>query len=207
MFNIAAKAIHHTKDHGDFDVYVVKDDTQCEHVVLIRGEVRGGDNVLCRVSSECLPGTTLESAECDCQEQIRFSLNMINKEDRGIFIYLLGQEGRGHGLTTKVKALKLKNDGHDTFSAVEELGLQADIRNYSTARNILSLFQVRSIILLSNNPEKVAGIRNEGVVVSDTRSISVSATGHSARHLVAKRDRGHTIDVVKAMSDSFNKEE
>ncbi|MDR2971206.1 MAG: GTP cyclohydrolase II RibA [Bacteroidales bacterium] len=202
MINALAKAVHHTKDYGDFDIHIVQDDKKIEHVVLIRGEISNGSDILCRISSECLPGTALFSAECDCEEQIRVSLRMINQADKGIFIYLR-QEGRGHGLATKIRALALKNKGRDTFSAVEELGLQSDIREYSVVKDILELFQVQSVVLLSNNPDKVKAIQNEGIVVNSVNAIPISATKYSARHLVAKRERGHDIDIVETMSDTL----
>lgn len=202
MITISASATHHTRDYGDFLIHIVTDDKQYEHVVLVRNDVSNGNNILCRVSSECLPGTALFSAECDCEEQIRVSLNMIAQIDCGIFIYLR-QEGRGHGLVTKIRALALKNKGYDTFSAIEDMGLPADIREYSTVKEILKLFQVQSVILISNNPDKVRAIQNEGVVVNSVKTLPISATKYSAPHLLAKKERGHSIDIIETMSDAL----
>lgn len=195
MISVLASAIHHTMEYGDFDIYIVQDSTKEEHVVLIRGNVEGKENVVCRVSSECLPGTALFSAECDCKEQIQFSLKKIAQEEQGIFIYLR-QEGRGHGLTTKIRALSNKNKGLDTFAAVECMGLLADIREYSIVKSILDYFEIKSINCICNNPDKIKAIQNEGVIISSITNIPVSVTPFSLPHLKAKKDRGHNVNIV-----------
>ena len=201
MINILASAIHHTVDYGDFAIYVIQDSDSKEHVVLTRGNIKNENNVLCRVSSECLPGTALFSAECDCKQQIQYALRAISDKNSGIFIYLR-QEGRGHGLATKIRALANKNRGLDTFQAVEQLGLSADIREYSVVREILDHFKVKSIELLCNNPDKVQSIKDEGIQVRSVINIPVTPSLYSRQHLQAKRDRGHIISFI---DDSNNK--
>lgn len=194
MINIVAKAIHHTMEFGDFDIYVVQDDLKNEHVILTRGDIKKGQDILCRVSSECLPGTALFSAECDCKQEIEYSLKLIAKEDKGIFIYLR-QEGRGHGLALKIRALANKNKGMDTFEAVECMGLPADAREYSIVKKIIDYFQIKSIRCLCNNPDKIRALRSEGIIISEIINIPVKATPYSLKHLCAKKKHGHVIKI------------
>jgi len=192
MIKVLATAIHHTLEFGDFDIYIIQDEDEKEHVVLIRGDIENEEHVLCRVSSECLPSTALFSAECDCKQQIEYALKLISSEEKGIFIYLR-QEGRGHGLAIKIRALANKNKGFDTFAAVEELGLQADIRRYTTVKHILDYFKVLSIRCICNNPDKVQDFVKEGVNITEVINIPVLPNEVSYRHLCAKRQRGHAI--------------
>lgn len=199
MIEVVAKAIHHTVEYNDFDIYIVRDDERNEHVILIRGQIENEKNVLCRISSECLPGTALFSAECDCKQQIAYSLDLINKEDRGIFIYLR-QEGRGHGLAMKVRALANKNKGMDTFQAVEQLGVPADVRKYTVVKDILDYFRIQSIHIICNNPDKIKSIEQEGVTISSTINIPIIPNEYSYRHLKAKLSKGHKIKFVNEIS-------
>lgn len=200
MINILANAIHHTTEYGDFDIYIVQDEVDKEHIVLVRGNIQGKNEVLCRISSECLPGTALFSAECDCKQQIQYALCAISHRESGIFIYLR-QEGRGHGLATKIRALANKNKGLDTFQAVECLGLSADIREYSIVKEILDYFKVESIEIMCNNPDKVQSIKDEGIQVTRVINIPVTPSVYSRQHLQAKRDRGHLIDFIDDTQD------
>ena len=195
MIKVLAEAIHHTIEYGDFDIYVVTDDDIVEHIVLIRGDISLKEDVLCRVSSECLPGTALFSAECDCKQQIEYSLKRISEENEGIFLYLR-QEGRGHGLSTKIKALANKNKGMNTFEAIEHLGLPADIREYSMVKQILDYFKVRSIRFIGNSVEKLDLLEKEGIIVSDVINIPIIPTKYSYQHLCAKKERGHNISFL-----------
>lgn len=196
MISILAKAIHHTMEFGDFDIYVIQDDLKNEHVVLTRGDIKKGQNILCRVSSECLPGTALFSAECDCKQEIEYSLKLISEENKGIFIYLR-QEGRGHGLALKIRALANKNKGMDTFEAVECMGLPADVREYSIVKEILDYFQIKSIRCMCNNQDKIQLLRSEGIFITEIINIPVRATPYSLQHLCAKQKHGHLIKIEK----------
>lgn len=188
-----AQATHVTRDHGDFVVRVAVH-SGAEHVVLVRGDVRDRENVLCRVSSACVMSTALGSAECDCSGQVSAAMDHIRAHpDGGVLIYLVDQEGRGHGLTWKVRALKNKNDGMDTFEAVEELGLPPDVRDYSAVPRILGELGVISVVLLTNNPDKCSNLSNAGVKVTETRPLEVCAPRHAWRHMAAKKDRGHAL--------------
>lgn len=196
MIEILAQAIHHTLDYGDFDIYIVKGEDNIDHVVLIKGDIKNCEDVLCRISSECLPGTALFSAECDCKQQIQYSLKIISEAKQGIFIYLR-QEGRGHGLAIKVRALANKNKGFDTFEAVELLGLPADVREYSIVQQILHYFQVKSIRCICNNPDKVQSLIKEQIIVNSIVNIPIESNLYSFPHLCAKKEKGHVINFIK----------
>ncbi|MCL2793661.1 MAG: GTP cyclohydrolase II RibA [Spirochaetaceae bacterium] len=194
MLKILASAIHHTSEYGDFRIFIVQEEeNQDEHVVLIKGSIEKENNVLCRVSSECLPGTALFSAECDCKEQIQFSLKLISTQGKGLFIYLR-QEGRGHGLVKKIQALQNKNKGLDTFSAVEQLGLPTDIRQYSIVKKIINYFNINSIAYITNNPDKIKLLSQEGITIQSVINIPISDNPISHIHLISKKEHGHIIN-------------
>lgn len=190
---LQAEAQHVTRDYGTFKVYVAAD-RDAEHVVLARGEVAGRHGVLCRVSSACVMSTALGSAECDCSGQVTAAMDRIANDARGgVLIYLVNQEGRGHGLKMKVRALKHKNDGLDTFAAVEELGLAPDVRDYDVVPRILDELGILSVALMTNNPEKRLRLEQAGVKVSETHALEVCAPRHAWRHMEAKKARGHAL--------------
>jgi 3,4-dihydroxy 2-butanone 4-phosphate synthase/GTP cyclohydrolase II len=180
-----------TRSNGTFKVYVA-DHHSGEHVVLVRGDVHGRQGVLCRVSSACVMSTALGSAECDCKDQLSAAMDLIDAHG-GLVIYLLNQEGRGHGLTWKVRALRNKNLGLDTFAAVERLGLASDVRDYIVVREILDELGVGSVELVTNNPDKRCRIEAAGVRVTGTRALEVCPPKHAWRHMEAKRMNGHAL--------------
>jgi GTP cyclohydrolase II len=188
---LQAEADHVTRSNGTFRVYVA-DHKSGEHVVLVRGDVRGHQGVLCRVSSACVMSTALGSAECDCRDQLSAAMELIDAHG-GVVIYLLDQEGRGHGLAWKVRALRNKNMGMDTFAAVETLGLEPDVRDYTVVREILDELGVGSVELLTNNPEKRCRIEAAGVRVTGTRPLEACPPKHAWRHMEAKRLNGHAL--------------
>ena len=192
MISLLAKAVHYTEEYGDFNICIFQHADGQEHVVLTCGAIEHAEHLLCRVASECLPGMVFLSAECDCQEQLEKSMQMISEAKEGIIIFLR-QEGRGHGLVTKIQALANKNIGFDTFTAVEELGLQADVRDYSVVKDILDYFKIKSIACICSNPDKVQSLQGEGILIETIIDIPVSANSVSRRHLEAKQKRGHTI--------------
>ena len=186
-----AEALHHTREYGDFTI-AIYDNFGKEHVVLIRGSVKDQESVPVRVQSECLPGTALESADCDCQDQIKGSLEIISSNPVGVFLYMR-EEGRGYGLTTKIRALANKNSGMDTFKATEALGLPSDIRDYKDAARILISLGIGSVDLITNNPNKISGLREEGVIIAGRTPIEVIATDITRLHLRAKKEAGHYL--------------
>ena len=193
----AEDASHVTRRFGTFQILVTREGVDpavpADMIVLTRGDVGDGESVLCRIASACVTSTALDSAECECDLQIDAALERIDDADCGVLIYLTDQEGRGHGLQTKVRALANKNRGLDTFAAVEELGLDADARTFDAVPPILDAFDIRSILLLTGNPEKRDALVRAGVEVDRTEPLEVSPNSWTRRSMRAKQKRGHTV--------------
>ncbi|MFG2348553.1 bifunctional 3,4-dihydroxy-2-butanone-4-phosphate synthase/GTP cyclohydrolase II [Streptomyces phaeochromogenes] len=165
-----------------------------EHVALVHGEIGDGEDVLVRVHSECLTGDIFHSLRCDCGPQLEASLERIQEEGRGIVVYLRGHEGRGIGLLSKLRAYALQEQGHDTLDANLELGLPADARDYAAGAQILEDLGVRSLRLMTNNPEKTDALVRHGLKVIHREPMPVQAGEHNLRYLRTKRDRmGHDL--------------
>src|ERR1044071_3457635 len=161
-----------------------------EHVAMVLGEGGGGD-VLTRVHSSCFTGEVLGSLRCDCRAQLDAALARIGQEGRGVVVYLV-QEGRGIGLGNKVRAYQLQDDGADTVDANLQLGFDADLRSYDLAAGILADLGVRSVRLMTNNPQKINGLERAGVIVAAHEPHWVGSTEHSAGYLAAKKTKlGH----------------
>lgn len=170
-----------------------------EHVALVVGEPDqdGGENVPVRVHSECLTGDVFSSRRCDCGQQLHASLELLQKEGRGVLLYLRGQEGRGIGLISKLKAYRLQDEGMDTVDANLSLGLPADAREYTCAVDMLRDLGIHSVDLLSNNPEKAEALREGGVTVNHRMSLPVVVHEDNVRYLRTKRDRmGHDLPTL-----------
>jgi len=166
-----------------------------EHMAIVRGDVSRGQNVLCRVHSECWTSEVIGSLKCDCREQLDRALEKIAAEGTGVVVYLR-QEGRGIGLGNKIRAYELQNQGADTVEANLKLGFEADARSYDAAAQILEDLGVRSVRLLTNNPLKIAGLEAAGVRVVDRLSHWVGENQHNASYLAVKRRKmGHHADV------------
>ena len=163
------------------------------HVALVKGDVAGARDVLVRVHSECLTGDVFHSLRCDCGEQLDSALSMIEREGRGVLLYL-SQEGRGIGLLNKLRAYKLQEEGLDTVDANLKLGLPADLRDYGIGAQILTDLGLASIRILTNNPRKISGLAGYGLSVTDQIPIEQVPNPHNEAYLRAKRDRmGHTL--------------
>src|SRR5438270_12050586 len=163
------------------------------HVALVKGEVAGAPDVLVRVHSECLTGDVFHSLRCDCGEQLESALSMIEREGRGVLLYL-SQEGRGIGLLNKLRAYKLQEEGLDTVDANLRLGLPADLRDYGIGAQILVDLGLTSIRILTNNPKKISGLEGYGLSVSAQVPIEHLPNPHNEASLPGKRDRmGHTL--------------
>ncbi len=184
-------------DYGEFEIHVFERAIGHEaHVALVRGELGGGENVMTRVHSSCVTGDILHSARCDCGQQLESAMRQIADEGRGVLLYL-DQEGRGIGLANKIRAYALQDQGCDTVEANERLGFPADARDYRVALQMLRALGVRSMRLLSNNPNKLAGVTGEGVSVSERLPIEILATATTARYLKTKKDKlGHVLTSV-----------
>jgi 3,4-dihydroxy 2-butanone 4-phosphate synthase/GTP cyclohydrolase II len=181
--------------YGDWQAYGYLNAVDgTEHMALVLGELGDGEEVLARVHSECLTGDVFGSLRCDCGAQLDAAMALIAAEGRGIVLYLRGHEGRGIGLLSKLRAYQLQDHGSDTVDANLELGLPVDARDYTTGAQILADLGVRSTRLLTNNPDKVAGLSQYGLDVTPV-PLPVPVTAQNLRYLAAKRDRlGHTID-------------
>jgi 3,4-dihydroxy 2-butanone 4-phosphate synthase/GTP cyclohydrolase II len=163
------------------------------HVAMVKGEVSGEADVLVRVHSECLTGDVFHSMRCDCGEQLESALAQIEREGRGVLLYL-AQEGRGIGLLNKLRAYKLQDGGLDTVDANLALGLPVDLRDYGIGAQILTDLGLTSIRILTNNPKKIRGLEGYGLSVSDQVPIVHESNPHNEAYLAAKRDRlGHML--------------
>ncbi|MFF6786755.1 bifunctional 3,4-dihydroxy-2-butanone-4-phosphate synthase/GTP cyclohydrolase II [Streptomyces sp. NPDC012510] len=180
---------------GDFTAYGYRSTVDgVEHVALVHGELGDGEDVLVRVHSECLTGDIFHSLRCDCGPQLETSLERIAAEGRGVVVYLRGHEGRGIGLLSKLRAYELQELGRDTLDANLELGLPADARDYGAGAQILRDLGVRSLRLMTNNPEKTDALVRHGLTVVDREPMPVRAGEHNLRYLRTKRDRmGHDL--------------
>ena len=162
-------------------------------MALVKGEVDGQPDVLVRVHSECLTGDVFHSLRCDCGEQLESALSMIEREGRGVLLYL-SQEGRGIGLLNKLRAYRLQEDGLDTVEANERLGLPADLRDYGIGAQILVDLGLSSIRILTNNPKKISGLEGYGLSVSGQIPIEHAPNEHNAAYMRTKAERmGHTL--------------
>ncbi|MFF9593110.1 bifunctional 3,4-dihydroxy-2-butanone-4-phosphate synthase/GTP cyclohydrolase II [Streptomyces sp. NPDC014646] len=174
-----------------------------EHVALVHGDLGDGDDVLVRVHSECLTGDIFQSQRCDCGPQLHASMRRITEEGRGVVVYLRGHEGRGIGLLSKLRAYELQERGIDTLDANLELGLPADARDYAAGAQILKDLGVRSLRLMTNNPDKTAAILRHGLTVTGREPMPVKAGEHNLRYLRTKRDRmGHDLPWLDAATAS-----
>lgn len=180
---------------GDFTAYGYRSTVDgVEHVALVHGEIDGGADVLVRLHSECLTGDIFASQRCDCGPQLHASMERIKTEGRGVVVYLRGHEGRGIGLLSKLRAYELQERGRDTLDANLELGLPADARDYGAGAQMLADLGVRSVRLLTNNPDKADALVRHGITVTSREPMPVEAGEHNLRYLRTKRDRmGHEL--------------
>jgi 3,4-dihydroxy 2-butanone 4-phosphate synthase/GTP cyclohydrolase II len=182
-------------EHGEFTAYGYRIPVDGgEHLALVLGDLAGEEPVLTRVHSECLTGDVFASHRCDCGPQLHEALERVAKAGRGVVIYLRGHEGRGIGLVAKLQAYALQDGGHDTVDANLELGLPADARHYGAATQILRDLGVRSVRLLTNNPDKTSSLEDYGVPVAERVPLTPHPNDHNLAYLQTKRDRmGHVL--------------
>ena len=188
LVNIAAETKLPTK-FGEFRIIVFKNEVDHkEHLMIVKGDVRGKSDVLMRIHSECLTGDVFGSHRCDCGEQLENALRCIEEQGEGIVIYMR-QEGRGIGLTNKIKAYTLQDQGYDTVEANVKLGFPPDMREYSLAAQMLRELDVKSVKLLTNNPEKKEDLERWGITVSKRVPIVIKANSINAKYLSTKKEK------------------
>jgi 3,4-dihydroxy 2-butanone 4-phosphate synthase/GTP cyclohydrolase II len=185
-----------TRIAGDFKVIAYENDVDDhQHVALIKGEWAEGEPVLVRVHSECLTGDVFGSLRCDCGEQLQEAMRMVEREGRGVILYI-HQEGRGIGLLNKLRAYALQDEGQDTVEANVALGFKPDLRDYGIGAQILRDLGVRKMRLMTNNPKKIVGLEGYGLEVSERVPIEVPPCKDNVEYLRCKRRKmGHLLKV------------
>ncbi len=183
--------------YGDFKLIVYESEIDPQHhVSLVKGEIGPDDKILVRVHSECLTSDVFGSIRCDCGPQIQQAMRMIEKEGKGVVLYMR-QEGRGIGLLNKIRAYSLQDDGFDTVEANEALGFKPDLRDYGIGAQILVDLGVRKMKLLTNNPRKVKGLEGFGLQIVERVPIEIPPNSTNSRYLKVKKDKlGHLLSMV-----------
>jgi 3,4-dihydroxy 2-butanone 4-phosphate synthase/GTP cyclohydrolase II len=181
-------------EYGDFKMKAYKQTTNDQlHLAIYKGEWEANDEILVRVHSSCMTGDIFGSCRCDCGPQLEQALTQIEKEGKGVLVYM-NQEGRGIGLLNKLKAYELQEKGRDTVEANTELGFNADDRDYGVGAQILRAMNVSKVKLLSNNPKKRVGLMGYGIEIVESVTIEIASNKHNKLYLKAKRDKmGHSL--------------
>ena len=183
---------------GNFNLHAFRQITNDQtHLALVKGEWKEDEPILVRVHSSCITGDIFGSCRCDCGPQLETAMQMVEKEGKGVIVYM-NQEGRGIGLLNKLKAYKLQEQGRDTVEANEELGFKADTRDYGVGAQILRSLNVHKIKLMSNNPKKRKGLIGYGLEIVENIAIEIDSNEHNEFYLKTKRDKmGHSLPNLK----------
>ncbi|MBP2333936.1 3,4-dihydroxy 2-butanone 4-phosphate synthase/GTP cyclohydrolase II [Saccharothrix coeruleofusca] len=178
-----------------------------EHMALVHGGPDLSEDVLVRVHSECMTGDIFRAMRCECGDQLDAALDRIISEGSGVLVYLRGHEGRGIGLVAKVRTHVLQDEqGLDTLDSATSLGLPVDVRDYRPAAQVLRHLGIRSVRLMSNNPDKIEALERHGVAVVARVPLLVPANDHNVGYLTAKRDRlGHDLPQVDLFSNAADR--
>ena len=179
---------------GEFTLHGFEDaDTQQEHIALTMGDVANGEPVLARIHSECLTGDVLHSLRCDCGAQLHAAMQAIADEGRGLLLYLR-QEGRGIGLMNKIRAYHLQDQGADTVEANQQLGFEADLRQYDMLTTMLNHLNISKLRLMTNNPRKLAALESAGIHIEERLPLQVGENPHNRQYLATKTQKlGHLL--------------
>lgn len=177
-------------EFGSFRAYAYQSiPEKREHIAFVKGDVRDKKDVLVRVHSECLTGDVFHSLRCDCGEQLRKAMQAIDKEGLGVLLYIVGQEGRGIGLSNKLRAYELQENGVDTVDANLELGFDADLRDYGIGAQILADLGLTSMKLMTNNPAKIVGLEGYGLTVTERIPLQAKPTKQNINYLRTKKNK------------------
>ncbi len=180
--------------YGNFKIAAYNDKIENkEYVVMIKGEIKGKENISTRLHSECLTGDVFGSKRCDCGEQLERALAELEEKGEGILIYLR-QEGRGIGLINKLKAYNLQDEGYDTIEANHQLGFGDDMRDYAVAAQIIKDLEIKSVSIMTNNPQKINGLEKYGIKVSDREELEIKSNDVDRNYLRTKKYKmGHIL--------------
>jgi 3,4-dihydroxy 2-butanone 4-phosphate synthase/GTP cyclohydrolase II len=184
--------------YGDFRLIIFEDAIHREnHIALVKGKIQEDDATLVRVHSQCLTGDIFGSNRCDCGDQLRQSMRMVEKEGKGIILYIINQEGRGIGLVNKIKAYAMQDKGLDTVEANQHLGFKPDQRDYGIGAQILVSLGVKKLRLITNNPRKFIGLAGYGLEIIERVPLEIPPTKSNVNYLRTKKEKmGHILDMV-----------
>jgi 3,4-dihydroxy 2-butanone 4-phosphate synthase/GTP cyclohydrolase II len=184
--------------YGQFRIMIFEDEIRHEnHVALVKAKIESDEPILVRAHSQCLTGDTFGSSRCDCGEQLHQAMEIIEKEGRGVILYILNQEGRGIGLTNKIRAYAIQDRGADTVEANRRLGFKPDQRDYGIGAQILVALGIKKIRLMTNNPRKFIGLAGYGLEIVDRVPIEVRPNQTNLKYLKTKKEKlGHILDMV-----------
>ncbi len=184
--------------HGNFRMMIFEDTIHKEqHVALVKGEIKRDQPTLVRAHSQCLTGDTFGSVRCDCGEQLHQAMEIIDREGKGVILYILNQEGRGIGLINKIKAYAIQDKGVDTVEANRQLGFKPDQRDYGIGAQILVSLGANKLRLITNNPRKFIGLAGYGLEIVERIPIEISPNEDNIKYLKTKKEKlGHILEMV-----------